>query len=365
MIQQLKNWFRQIKRFVGSFYFINKNKLLGRSFVLHPRKRLFIEPVSYCNLACKFCTYPKNLHPKAVMDKDLFMSCVDQAAAMGFECISLTPINGDIFIDKNIIERLLYIENSSIKTYQFYTNFIGANETIIKSLFTLKKLSYVEVSIYGHDFESFCNITRKGKEQYSRLVENLTTLESLLPKKSKGLNIHLGIRTYRSFQFNKNSQSELLEKIENLRRAGVQIGLSSQVDNWGGEIGETDIAGIEMDLVDGGQLYKKGPCGLPFDSVQITAEGMVNACACRDPRGSLLLGDLNATSLAAIHSPHNEKWMGIINDHESGQFKGACSSCGFYQSIYDERRSFGYSHIDPDNNFMAKSDYLDLARGLK
>ena len=120
-----------------------------------------------------------------------------------------------------------------------------------------------------------------------------------------------------------------------------------------------------MNLVEGGQLYKKGPCGLPFDSVQITAEGKVNACACRDPRGSLLLGDLNATSLSAIHSPHNEKWMGIINDHESGQFNGACSSCGFYQSIYDERRSIGNSHIDPDNNFMAKSDYLNLARGLK
>ena len=117
MIPRLKIWFKRTKRFIGSFYFINKNKLLGRSFVPHPRKRLFIEPISYCNLACKFCTYPKNLHPKTVMDEDLFRSSIDQAAAMGFECIVLTPINGEIFMDKNAIERLRYIENSVIKTH--------------------------------------------------------------------------------------------------------------------------------------------------------------------------------------------------------------------------------------------------------
>jgi len=292
------------------------------------------------------------------MDEDLFRSSIDQAAAMGFECIVLTPINGEIFMDKNAIERLRYIENSVIKTYQFYTNFIGANNVAIKSLFALKKISYLEVSIYGHDFESFCNITGRGKEQYDRLVENLTTLESLFSQKPPGLNICLSIRTYRSFQFNKGSQNELLEIIEKLRQAGVQIGLSSQVDNWGGDIGESDVADIEMDLIDGKHLYKKGPCGLPFDSVQITAEGKVNACACRDPRGSLLLGDLNLTSLSSIHTPDNEKWIGIVRDHEIGNFNDVCASCGFYQSIYDERRVV-------DTEFMTKNDYIDQARDLE
>ena len=261
-------------------------------------------------------------------------------------------------MDKNTIDRLSYIENSGIKTCEFYTNFIGANEATIKSIFALKKIKYMEISIYGHDLESFCNITGRGKEQYGRLVKNLRTLVSLYYQKPSGLNICLSMRTYRSFRFNDGSQNELLENIEKLRQAGVQIGLSSQVDNWGGDIAESDVADIEMDLIDGRYTYKKGPCSLPFDSIQVTAEGIVNACACRDPRGSLFLGDLKLTPLNLIHTPDNEKWIKIIREQEVGKFNEACSSCGFYQSIYDERHAI-------NTEFMTKNDYIVRARNFK
>ena len=49
--------------------------------------------------------------------------------------------------------------------------------------------------------------------------------------------------------------------------------------------------------------YKLGACEKLFDSVQVTATGMVNACACRDVDASLTIGDVNATPLAEILSP--------------------------------------------------------------
>ncbi|MBC8269336.1 MAG: SPASM domain-containing protein [Rhodospirillaceae bacterium] len=256
-------------------------------------------------------------------------------------------------MDKNIIKRMQYIEASAIETHLFYTNLIGANKASIESLFAMKKLSFMEISVYGHDLDSFRNITGRGEEQYRRLIDNLAILESLYPLKSPDLNIVIGIRTYRSFQFGKNPNNGLLEKIEILRKAGVKVGLSCQIDNWGGDITQSDIADIEMDLSDGKNLYRKGPCGLPFDSIQITATGKVNACACRDPRGSLMLGDISNSPLADILSSKNEKWMKIISDHESGHFNEVCSSCGFYRSIYDERRV-------TNDGFMTKQDFFNL-----
>jgi len=322
--------------------------------VPYPRKRLFIEPVSFCNLMCKFCSYPKNLHPRTVMEEEMFRYGIDQASAMGYEEIALTPINGDVFMDKNFISRLAYFEKSSIKSHLFYTNFIAVDEQSIASVLGMKKLRYLEISVYGHDLESFRNITGRGETQYRRLIDNLAILERRFAEKQDQLQIVINLRIYRSFSFDAHPGNELLDTIVRLREAGVTVGVGSQVDNWGGDVTEDDIADIQMDMTDGKHLYRKGPCSLPFDSVQVTATGNVNACACRDPRGTLTLGEIGEMPLAQILSPRNPKWTKIVEDHENGQFSDICGACGFYQSIYDERRAKG-----PDGaEMISKEEYI-------
>lgn len=352
----LIGWIHYLRCFAASFYLLNKNKFLGRSYVPHPRKRLFVETVSFCNLECKFCSYPKNVHPRTVMGDEVFQRSIDQAAALGYQHIVLTPINGDVFMDKKFIERLLYIQESAIETFEFYTNFIGAHETTIATLLAIPKLVSLEISVYGHDLDSFRNITRRGDTQYRRLIDNLKALEGIWSKRRHGIKIIIGLRTYRSFQFDAGHDSELLDVVYRLRRLGAQIGLSSSVDNWGGDVTRRDIADIDMTMIDGHYLYKKGPCGLPFDSVQVTSDGRVNACACRDPQGTLTLGNIRTTPLADILSVRNDKWMGIITDQEAGKFNSVCASCGFYQSIYDERRTRDTGGAD----LMTKEMYLSL-----
>lgn len=294
------------------------------------------------------------------MDDALFHRTVDQAAAMGFETLVLTPLNGDVFMDKNIIGRMKYIENSAIKFQIFYTNFIGADDAAIKSLLAMRKLSYMEISVYGHDPDSFQNITRRGRPQYDRLVGNLLTLATLLAETRSGPRVAIGIRTYRSFRMSDGISNDLLDAIEELRRLGAIVEVSSQVDNWGGDVNEADVADIYMDMTEGKYLYRKGPCARPFDAVQITADGNVNACACRDPRGLLTLGSATTQPLADILSPDNKKWTTIINDHDAGRFNSVCGNCGFYQSIYDHRSTQG----DPPEDVMSREEYFSaLAEG--
>ncbi|PPR10595.1 MAG: hypothetical protein CFH41_01584 [Alphaproteobacteria bacterium MarineAlpha11_Bin1] len=355
------DWFRpyveRIKRYVYSFYILNKNRFLGRTFVPPPYSRLFVETVSFCNLKCKFCTYPKNLHPRGVMDDALFRQSIDQASELGVKEIALTPINGDVFMDRNILERLRYIEDSSIKSHLFYTNFVGADERMILALLSMKKCRFIEISLYGHDLESFVKITGRTESQFNRLVENLETLERHLQRRRNGLKIVIAFRTYRTFKLEKEISNGLLDVVFRLRAAGIEVSISSTVDNWAGDVTKEDIADIQMNLVEGRHLYRNGPCGLPFDSVQVTSSGEVNACACRDPRGTLRLGDLKFESLQDILSSVNPKWVKIVEEHESGKFSEVCRSCGFYNSIHDERRAESFGEI----SLISKEEFVSRA----
>ncbi|MEE2997849.1 MAG: radical SAM protein [Pseudomonadota bacterium] len=355
------DWFKfflkRTKRYAYSFYILNKNKFLGRTFVPPPYRRLFIETVSFCNLECKFCTYPKHLHPRGVMEDELFRQGIDQAAALGIDEIALTPINGEVFMDRNILERWQYIEDSSIKSHVFYTNFIGADETMILALLSMKKCRFIEISLYGHDLESFSKITGRSEIQFNRLIENLRILKRHLDRKRPGLEIVIAFRTYRTFRLNGAASDGLLGIVNRLGAAGVHISVSSTVDNWGGDVTKDDISGIQMNLTEGRHLYRKGPCGLPFDSVQVTASGQVNACACRDPRGTLRLGDLRSEPLADILSPLNKRWLKIVEDHEAGHFNDVCRSCGFYNSIYDERRANAFRQL----GIISKEEFMSRA----
>ena len=77
------------------------NKFLGRSFTPHPRENIFIDPTGLCNLACRFCAYPK-LMPGHSMDLELFKRAINQATDIGFRRVFLTPMLGDAFMDKTL-----------------------------------------------------------------------------------------------------------------------------------------------------------------------------------------------------------------------------------------------------------------------
>ena len=53
-----------------------------------------------------------------------FESNVKQCETLGYENIGLSPVSGDIFMDKNIYNKFEILENSKIHGYYFYSNFI-------------------------------------------------------------------------------------------------------------------------------------------------------------------------------------------------------------------------------------------------
>lgn len=315
---------------------LNLGRRAGRARVPHPRSLLFIEPVTHCNLGCKFCTYRQNRRPHSVMSLESFTGVVDQAVAMGFGRFALTPINGDIFVDKGILAKLDWLERrDGVSGILAYTNFVAARPEAIERLTALERLELFNISVYGHDPGSFTAIADRSEAQYHRLVDNLERLAVLLPKARRPQAFQISIRAARGFDLDRAPDSRLVAVLRRLRGQGMALSVQSRCDDWGGLIGTEDMAGLDMDLIRGRLLYKQGACTLPFNSVQVLADGRVNACACRDVDAQLQIGDLGTDSLAHILSGRNRTYVELIENQQAGRFPDVCKGCSFYRSIYD------------------------------
>ncbi len=85
---------------------INFNAALERHFILDPRFHLFIETTGVCNLSCRFCAYSKKEVGKVVMPMEMFQEIVSQSVEMGFSFFNLTPLTGEVFMDKRWIDSI-------------------------------------------------------------------------------------------------------------------------------------------------------------------------------------------------------------------------------------------------------------------
>jgi MoaA/NifB/PqqE/SkfB family radical SAM enzyme len=317
---------------------IGVNRALGRQFIPRDRPLFHIETSSACNLKCRFCAYTKKSTAKVSMSFDAFVHTVEQAVALGYRRFELTPCTGDVFMDKTILRKLEFLEqHAQVESYEFFSNLTIPKPDTTRRLAALRKLRHLTVSVYGHDLDSFVAITVGTPMLYNRLLGNLEALLEIAP--SSSFEVAIGLRSTRKRP--KTASSDLLRIVERFRAAGHEIWLSPGVyNNWGGYISQKDVEGLDMHINSTESAYKFGACEKLFDSVQVLAGGVVNACACRDVDATLQIGNVNESPLADIVSPANPRYMAIIEGQQRGEFGAICKSCDFYKSIYHHRSHY-------------------------
>lgn len=315
-------------------------RLKGQSHVPHPRTMLFIEPTSHCNLECSFCTYRLGLHPRLTLEMERFRDYVAQGRAMGFPDMVLTPINGDVFMDKGIVEKLRLLDGMEDGPgIILYTNLIGASAEQLGEILALPRLKMFQISIYGHDAGTFRRITGRGEVQLQRLITNLETIAALVDRGQVPTGLSICVRTECHYRLDGDTPGELHTVLRRLRGLGVPVSVQSTLDDWGGLVSEADLGGMDMRLIQGRLIPKNGACIEPFFNIQILADGRVNACACRSVGDDLIIGDLRQDDLKTILSARNPAYTGLIERQEKGDFPQTCRGCSFYRSIYDRRIS--------------------------
>ncbi len=272
------------------------------------------------------------------MSDETFADVLAQAVDMGFEHIGLTPMTGDVFMDKSFERKLDILDESPMATYHFFTNFVLPSHDVIDRLMKRTKLSVLTISIYGHDLDSFCAVTRKGAHQYQQLTSNLKHLAGRVTDASP--EVILAFRTARGvdehFELRGTPiRSDLVDAVRALTPFGrVHLEFARSFDNWGGKISADDTAGLGIHLVPERMVPKEGLCSMLVSCVQVTADGQVNACAHRGVESSLIIGDLADRPLAEIVSLKNVRYRDLFEAHQANRYPEVCRSCTFYRSAY-------------------------------
>ena len=324
-----------IKNLIAQLNYLFKNQKIPD--VLN---NLNIETTSRCNLKCKFCAYEKRdleVVPHETMSYDFFVKVVNQALEIGYKNIGLTPQTGDIFMDKEIFKKFQYLDQKKIlESYYFYTNFIPLNNEKIIKIFDLNKLKNFGISIYGHDKDSYQSFSGGAESSYYKLINNLNFFyECLVKDKNRNLTIEISQRAKKNFKLNNSNSelSEILKKILSIKN--VEYSKNSEFNNWGGIVKDEDVKGLNIKLNDT-QKKKIGSCSLIYSRMIVGANGLVNACACRDANFTLAIGDLKVNKLNEIINLKNKKYKDLIMRQEKNDFPAVCKSCDFYKSIYQD-----------------------------
>jgi len=316
------------------------NRTLNRSYVLEPKAVLYVEATGKCNLRCRFCAYPKKMTGKVAMLPDDFTGLMDEVASLGYRTIDLTPTTGEVFADKYFMDKLDYLEGlDGIDEYRFFTNFILPSESDVQRLVALRKLSKINVSIYGHDLDSFLAMTDSNANSRVRLTRNLQTLFDSVDDQSPALDFHL--RTRKQFEGVDSSDDELCRLLVKLRdERGSAVYMNQWYDNWGGLVSQDDVEGLDIEIIPEDDVEKNGACRLIFGANMIRSDGRVSACYCRDQDALLQIGHTEDTPLSELLSSKNIEMKKLIEKQQRGEFPDICKSCTEYRSIYSQPNPF-------------------------
>ena len=288
---------------------------------------LFCETVNICNNDCIVCPYGRMTRKKETMSLELFKKVLNDYSAIGGGALSLTPVVGDVFLDKYLVDRIKLLKNyENINDISFTTNAIASDKLTDKELsFILTNLKRIYISIYGIDAEESLAITRK--HNYSRALQNIHRIISLTANPQK---IQLGFRCIK--KHDKNTIQAWINQHFGFKIAFDHI---DSYANWGGAI---DVRN-HLPFHGKWQPVKENlsQCLIPLIAAQIYSNGDISFCPCCDYDSvhELHLGNIKKNSFSDIYN--GEKTATLWN-FEKAQIPSFCKFCSFHISLNDLQR---------------------------
>ncbi|MEK7383311.1 MAG: radical SAM protein [Elusimicrobiota bacterium] len=286
---------------------------------------LYIEGTNICNARCVFCAYPQMKRSKATMPMETFQRVVEQYLALGHAEVDLTPIVGDPFVDRHLLERLDFLASrAEVKGFHFYTNAILMKPDILERLVAYDGRFTIFCSFGGFDRKTYHRVM--GVDKFDEAVANIRGLIDAKELKRSKISIQVNLRAPKG-----SESGEFWDYLIRREREGLlTVDAVDDFDNWGGDISETTLR--QAGLVPKPPPIHRGPCRRLLTGPTVLADGRVNACCCRDIEATLIIGDVHAEPLSDILS--GAPIRGLLERHARGDYPKACRDCTRYESIY-------------------------------
>ncbi len=284
---------------------------------------LICETVNICNSDCVFCPYGIQTRKFGTMDPELFTEVCRQYVAMGGGRMSLTPVVGDVLLDKELAGRIEMLRRyghaiQPSVTTNLYALDRHSDEVISELLETMIRMN---VSVYGITQEENEAIIRR--KHFKKLPEQAKRLAELWERSSRRCSMWVSFRNLYEYPF-----ETLREYVAENFGHGEWFtgGATARYFNWGGAMSGS-LPGDAQFLP---ASENQHTCTmLPF-AMQVYWDGRVSACCCcdYDAGKDLALGDVRQQTLTEIYNSEANRQLWA--DQESGKMQGICRNCTFH-----------------------------------
>ncbi|MGQ9618007.1 MAG: radical SAM/SPASM domain-containing protein [Candidatus Aminicenantia bacterium] len=284
------------------------NYKMKRFFLSSLPVRLWIEPVSTCNLKCVMCPnkdLPEN--DRGLMEFDLYKKIIDEAKDFVSE-VNLYH-RGESLLHPQLKEFILYSVDNGIYTKIHTNGTLLENETIEKILDS--RLHRITFSYDAYDKETYEKI-RVGAN-YETVMENIKNLL----KKKKERRSHLAVFV-ELIAFPNMSWKEIRKKRKelSLNFAGLPLNgiITRRIHNWGGYLNIRKSSN------------KYTICPFPWNALIIFWDGSVVPCT-QDFFGDYKIGNVKEFKIKELWN--NEKMMNLRKLLSEGKYSEVkiCENC--------------------------------------
>jgi GTP 3',8-cyclase len=157
-----------------------------------------VDPSNACNHACNFCL-SSYIHfekykgtetfSRALMPRDMLMDLCKDFVDMNVRAVNWTG-GGEPTLNKHLKEAIAYCGSHGIKMGMFTNGTLFDKWDMFETL--VDNMTWIRISVDSGTKESYNSIRRaKGRQDWDRMVENLTKLIEV--NKSKGNKIDIGV----------------------------------------------------------------------------------------------------------------------------------------------------------------------------
>lgn len=311
-----------------------------KKYIAHNRMSrpvmLICETINICNYNCIICARRKMTRSEAVMPMDLFEKVLTDYSDMGGGALSLTPMIGEVLMDKFLVERIRLVKkHPKITALSFSTNATLSDIYNDADLgFVVQNADRILISVYGIDPEEHAVLC--GKNDYDKAIRNIRRLLDMSDCRGKFL-AHLRL-------LKKRSDEEIESWVRENFGEGLSFGKMRTYSNWAGAI-EDDIA-----LPFQGVMVKKSKndslCIMPLVACQVYSNGDVSFCPCADYNGDkeLHLGNLKESSLKDVYNSQKTKLLWTAE--QMGRTPEICLCCTFHWPL--SRLTAGHEYLFED-----------------
>jgi len=277
---------------------------------------------SKCNLNCEFCV-KSDIDLDVNMDMHTFKTYANKFIRFGTWQFELTPMVGETFSDKSIVNRIKFLSEKGVRVSAF-TNLINVDSDIINKLKYFNNF-YLYLSIYGNTEETFIRRTNGTKEAFHKFKTNYTDLYTHFIRSSKPA-FNIGEITYR-FKHDNFDNKNPIDFITNMLQT---FKLCENFYVFGDDYNWKDLIKVEKDLdTEPVKREVKGICKQLINDIGVWPNGDVGICSgWFDVNKRMILGNINESSLEDIFK-QDSLFTKIMIEQRSGLYRSLCSQCDY------------------------------------